>query len=262
MRLVREGINWRYAVGEFLLVIAGILVALGIDAYVASQGEERTAERYVDQLATEMMRDSVYFRDRREQLEGMRVAATVVLAAVQTGQTTSEDLAAQLMSAVRGEQVPRDPVVWEEIRASGNLTLIDEAIRTRLVGHFLDRAAALRVIDENFAPAVRALRALAWDILPVETFRRFFISDRTGIPSDPFLGQLTEREDAEFLLKRLIVTTQVAQRQLLVIEAFSSRLARDLVPGVVVPDDVRRDPAIDVAPLGEQEGPATPAEIP
>ena len=39
-----EPLNWRYAVGEVTLIVVGVLIALGLDAWW-ERGEERNVER-------------------------------------------------------------------------------------------------------------------------------------------------------------------------------------------------------------------------
>ena len=96
--------------------------------------------------------------------------------------------------------------------------MIDGAsVRSAIVAHYLARQGRFRVVDENFVPALRALRGMAWDIIPMSGFGGFFRGDetgeparRSGVPNSILLDGLARRDDAEFLLKRYIVTASAA----------------------------------------------------
>lgn len=210
-----QRINWGQALGESFLIVLGILVALGIDSYVGERAERAEVDAYLSDLVLELRADSASFEERRLRLGELIVSASRVLEALQSGEVDDIDMGSELLGSLFGEAITSEPVVWEELRTTGNLRLIsDPTVRTAVVSHYLDRSSRLSMIDENFTPAVRGLRALAWDILPLGSFFSFFRSGKTGVPDGLVIRGLRRRDDAEFLLKRMVVTASVARRNL------------------------------------------------
>lgn len=225
MRISSERINWGVAVGELVLIVVGILMALGIDSYAQGRSDAAVADAYLRDLALELQADSAQLESRSAEVGGMIASASELLRALDGSDEDIDDLATLLMGSLFGEGITPDPVVWEELRTTGSLRLLPDAeVRSAIVSHYLDRAARFGTIDENFSPAVRALRALAWDVLPVQSFTTFFQTGRSGVPDAIVLARLRDREDAEFLLKRLILTGTVARGNIRSLVGSTSRL--------------------------------------
>lgn len=94
---------------------------------------------------------------------------------------------------------------------TGALRLIrDPALRSAIVSHYLTLAVGYQIIDANFMPAVRDVRALAWDVMPVDSIGRYMRTKQTGVPPEVVMQKLRARNDSAYLLKRLIATSTVA----------------------------------------------------
>ncbi|NND00949.1 MAG: hypothetical protein HKN85_12275, partial [Gammaproteobacteria bacterium] len=144
-------------------------------------------------------------------------SAERLLRQVEGKEQITDDPGALLLGALAGEGVTREPAIWVEIQMTGTLRLIpDPETRTAIVSYYLDRASWSKTVEENFIPAVRDLRSLAWDILPVESFSNYFLSLRSGSEADSgvtgttVMTRLSARDDTTYLLKRFIVTGTVA----------------------------------------------------
>ena len=50
-RMFSGPFNWRYAIGEVLLIVLGILIALGIDSLAGARADERQVAGYLEDVA-------------------------------------------------------------------------------------------------------------------------------------------------------------------------------------------------------------------
>ncbi|NND83212.1 MAG: hypothetical protein HKN50_12360 [Gammaproteobacteria bacterium] len=221
MRISADKINWTLAFGEMALIVIGILMALAIDSYADRRADEAQAAVYLNDLVTELQSDKLFFEKRSEGLGKLIDAATQLLQQVEGEGQITDDPVALLLGAIAGETVTREPVIWVEMQVTGTLRLIPNSkTRTAIVGYYLDRASWAKVIDENFVPAVRELRALAWDVLPVEVFPRYFQTLQSGaefssgVSRTSVMTGFQSRADTIYLLKRVIVTGTVARSNL------------------------------------------------
>lgn len=211
MRITAQNINWRLAAGEFVLIVVGILLALAIDSWAEERKELAQADVYLKDMAAELRADMQHLEKSRERLETIKSSATRLLLILASGEIEADDPGGLLMVAVAGEGVVRESAIWHEIQMTGALRLIpDPSLRSSIVSHYLVVAGKYRVIEENFVPASRDLRALAWDVMPVDSFSRFFDTNNSGVAAQVVLEKLRARDDSTYLLKRLILTASVA----------------------------------------------------
>ena len=61
MKIPVININWRYAIGEFLIVVIGILVAFQLDTWKEQQDKARMVNEYLTDIKVGMETDSVYY---------------------------------------------------------------------------------------------------------------------------------------------------------------------------------------------------------
>ncbi|NNE59403.1 MAG: hypothetical protein HKN35_00740 [Woeseia sp.] len=228
MRISAEKINWSVALGELSLIVVGILMALAIDSYVERREDQAIADQYLADMVVELQTDAEHLAQSHNRIGGLIDAASHLLRVIETGEP-HDDPGSLLVGAIIGEGLTRQAAVWEELQVTGALRLIPEqSARTAIVTHYLRRANQFKTIDENFIPAVRDLRALAWDILPIDSFAQYFQSAQSGVPAATVVTRLQDREDAAYLLKRVIVTGTVARLQLKSAAASTAALLTEL----------------------------------
>lgn len=212
MRISAEKINWRVALGELSLIVIGILMALAIDSYVGERADRAVANEYLADLVAELQSDAVFLAKNYERIGLSIEAAEQLLRLVESGDEPHDDPGGLLVQSIMVEAVTRQPAVWTELQMTGALRLVPEpSTRSAIVAHYVDRANAFSAIEQNFLPAARDLRAVAWDVLPVDSFGRFVNTGQSGVPAPTVIAQLRSRDDSVFLLKRMIVTGTVAR---------------------------------------------------
>ncbi|NND60577.1 MAG: hypothetical protein HKN49_09945, partial [Gammaproteobacteria bacterium] len=215
MRISSDKINWRVAAGEVLLIVVGILLALAIDSWAERRKDLAQADVYLNDIALELTAELQRIEANREQLGQLVESARRLLNTLNTPETQEPDPGGLLIGSVFGEGVTRQSAIWQELQMTGALRLIPNPdLRSAIVSHYLGQAGRYNVIDANFMPAVRDLRALAWDLMPIDSFQHYWKTRESGVPAQAVLEKLRARNDAVYLLKRLIMTATVAQSNL------------------------------------------------
>jgi hypothetical protein len=215
MHIAADKINWQVALGELSLIVIGILMALAIDSYAEQRADRAVADAYLTDLVTEVQTDSVHLTRNYERMGKLIDSASELLRLVESGDSQHDDPAGLLVASLAGEGLTRQPAVWEEMQMTGALRLIPKpSTRSAIVSHYLERTKQFKIIDENFVPAVRELRTLAWDLLPIESFGRYMNTSQSGVPGPAFMAELRSRENSTYLLKRVIVSGTVARLNL------------------------------------------------
>lgn len=229
MRISSEKINWRVALGELALIVIGILMALAIDSYAGRRADNAVADVYLNDLVNELQEDIASMSESNDRIGRLIDSASHLLRLLESDEEQHDDPGGLLIASLVGESITRQPAVWEELQMTGALRLIpDPSTRSAIVTHYLDRANSFKTIDENFVPAVRALRALAWDVMPVESFRRYMTTKQSDAPAETVMARLKSRNDSVYLLKRTIVTGSVARIQLRDVSESTAGLLNEL----------------------------------
>lgn len=165
-----EKLRWLFA--ETLVIVLGILIALGLDDYLTDQYERQLAIDYVQRIQNDLSRDLEYIdriwvqrlRIKRESLE--------IVAPVVRGQSpVPADIEEFLKHVARGGIAGASAASWytdttfQDIRATGNLRLIkDPDIRAKISRYYETvQSEALRV-EARFTDYVSFVHA----IIPAE----------------------------------------------------------------------------------------------
>ncbi len=131
-------LDWRYAVGEFFIVVAGVLIALAADGWLNDQADRALEDEYLVALATDLASDTaelnttVMLAARRAEL-GQHVLRAM------TGDTVLEP--AYLATAVERSMYFAYPAysrsTMSDLMSTGNLRLLrDQGLKRRLSEYY------------------------------------------------------------------------------------------------------------------------------
>lgn len=56
-------LNWRYGLGELVIVVAGVMIALAADKWIQDQSDRRLENHYLEELATDLRSDTAELRN-------------------------------------------------------------------------------------------------------------------------------------------------------------------------------------------------------
>ena len=145
MLLRRLKLDWKYFVGELLIVTLGVLIALALDSWNDARLELRLEDEVLDQLISDIEADTLVFATWSDRLEDKLAALERVSAILSDPNSEIGDSLAFLRAVVVGSQYGWDQpglnrTTFDELVSSGSLGLIDDPrMRRRLVDYyFLD----------------------------------------------------------------------------------------------------------------------------
>ena len=133
----------RYAIGEIVLVVFGILIALQVNNWNENRKDKNKETLYLTNIREEIMGDSLYyergwFKSYPRKLEGLLNAKNYVM-----GNYKIKDTIAFLNSASYGGKYSIgnfgiNSRTYEELISTGNLSLIsDPDLKNRIVSYYL-----------------------------------------------------------------------------------------------------------------------------
>ena len=164
--LSAKKLRWLFA--ETLVIVLGVLIALGIDDYRTNQYERRLAIDYVQRIQNDLSWDLDYYeRVRVQQLKLKRESLEAIAPVVRGQAQLPDDVQGFLTHVARGGMAGTSAVSWytgttfQDMHATGNLRLIkDPDIRADISRYYeVAQSDALRVEARitNYVPFVHAI---------------------------------------------------------------------------------------------------------
>ncbi len=153
-----------YAIGEILLVIVGILIALQIDNWNTERKDRATLDNYLHAIARNM-RDDI---DQLERLHALRsdsvnrsrVASTYLLARPSYRIEHVEYLAAALRVAADTRYFNANTSSFDALKNSGVLDNLQGMDAEELLSRYYVRINSVRQLEQDYAAAVKAALVL------------------------------------------------------------------------------------------------------
>lgn len=139
-----------YAVGEIILVVIGILIALYINDWNAEKNNEKVASQYVDRLIKELKQDVVTYERLKKRFAGKSESASALIENLHQNPVIVTDTAqfwSDFMNIIQGFPWYTEPVIWTQLVQSGELKYIknQDAIE-ELFAHY----SRVRSVGENY----------------------------------------------------------------------------------------------------------------
>jgi hypothetical protein len=132
-------LNWRFLLGEFFVIVRGVLVALWVDQIQAARSDAKLEGEYLESLRIDLDADLAQFDSTDVWLRKQEAAAATVLA-LYAGETPAVGLD-DLVAAVETAGWQYVPVITrntiDDLRSTGNLRLIrDPALRRSIAAYY------------------------------------------------------------------------------------------------------------------------------
>ncbi|MDX1472406.1 MAG: DUF6090 family protein, partial [Flavobacteriaceae bacterium] len=188
-----------YAIGEIILVVIGILIALQVNNWNQNRIEDKERTKLVKSLSDELSKNLEVFRNRRKYINHCQEKALKIMA-ISAGKTI--DLP---MDSIRNYAIEMLPMLPITISTS-NLTASKQSGRLNLLNQ--EQSAALAKYESTLESYYRAkdLTRIAFNtvgdefMLQFKAYEKFHSTNNTGIdfPYHPNLS-LTDTEFIEYL---------------------------------------------------------------
>jgi len=138
--------NWRFLLGEFVVIVLGVLIALWVDQLREARVNAELEIEYLESLVADLDADLAQFDDAEGWMRRSERAAATVLALYE-GAPPTENVA-DLVTAVETAGWQMFPSISrntiDDLRSTGNLRLIrDPAIRRVIADYYTDIETAL-----------------------------------------------------------------------------------------------------------------------
>ena len=139
-----------YAIGEILLVVIGILIALQINNWNESNKERATSKGYLQRIHTDLQKDTTYLRQKIQLAQNEQESYYFFIHSMYDVQSTKEDFKKLISSAVwDSEDLVLQDKTFTEITNSGKLDLIgDDQLKELIIDYYRDYAVADKHISE------------------------------------------------------------------------------------------------------------------
>lgn len=144
LKLVDEGNLKRYliyAIGEILLVVIGILIALQINAKVKWNQNRKLEIEYLNAFSYELEEDIIYYKDLIESLRLQHKSLRNVIVIIENPQEVILD-SLQFINDYRkggfGDNLDRSSVTWKELQSTGQISLIQNKNLVRKFFEYYD----------------------------------------------------------------------------------------------------------------------------
>ena len=176
-KIVRA-VNWKYALGEVLLIVIGISIALALDSWWQGRQTRHDEHQILSQLATTLNGDIVGFERSINRFQGMVEDISVVLADIEEERPFDPSLSSILGSCVGWSIYTPNPGPYEALRSRGFDLISNESLRMSLIDYYEVRArramstaeenrnynrnAAIPYYDKNF------IRDSDWNLVPID----------------------------------------------------------------------------------------------
>lgn len=132
-------VNWRFLLGEFVVIVVGVLLALWVDELREARYNAELEIEYLASFVTDLEADLAQFDETEAWMRRSEGAAAIVLALYQ-GSPSTENVA-DLVMAVETAGWQAWPVITrntiDDLRSTGNLRLIrDRNLRRAIAAYY------------------------------------------------------------------------------------------------------------------------------
>jgi len=134
-----KGLNWRLLLGEFVVIVVGVLMALWVDELREARVNAQLEVAYLESLVTDLDADLARFDETEAWMRRQEAAAATVLALYQGSPPT--DNVADLVAAVETAGWQYSPSITrntiDDLRSTGNFRLIrNPALRRAIAAYY------------------------------------------------------------------------------------------------------------------------------
>lgn len=132
-------INWKTALAELLILVAGILLALAVDRWVEEQRDAKTANEYVARLRSDVATDLAAYADTVAWSHSIDDSSVYVLH-IYRGRNPPPDeydlLALHLFRASWASKGRTTTTTYDDLVSTGNMALLPVRVRDAITNYY------------------------------------------------------------------------------------------------------------------------------
>lgn len=183
----------RYAFGEIILVVLGILIALQINAWNKTRMDHILGESYLIRLQNELTKDTAYLNSSYSDTDHGIKNITQELQRAYQAQNTREDINSLLsLQNLFAEALTINTATYEDLVNTQNLNIIrNDSLRFLIVDYYRNAELAAKAID-NFNQLAFDMQIEFFSAVPIAKYYPWNV----GMFSD---RQLNYKKDFSFI---------------------------------------------------------------
>ncbi len=151
-------LNWRLLLGEFVVIVVGVLVALWVDELREARDNAALEIEYLESFVTDLEADLAQFDETEAWMRRSEAAAATVLALYQ-GSPPTENVA-DLVKAVETAGWQAWPAITrntiDDLRSTGNLRLIRDRNLRRAIANYYTTIENVSIPNANMRERIWA----------------------------------------------------------------------------------------------------------
>lgn len=211
---------------DIMVVIVGVLVALGVNSWATERGDRTLEKQYLERLARDFRQDSLALAEFRRSAELGQRAGLELLALLEGSSEAPDTHVSRLLGDATRDAylIPNTPTI-EDLKSSGNLRVIEDAtIRDAVLSYYSQVSGYQRVLETLMRRGKDPLGELGWDIGGFDPDISFAVgrgTDTLEVASAPamydqgsLLSRFQNRADAERVTRRAITYNSMLQTAL------------------------------------------------
>ena len=194
MRLSREiePINWRYALGELILIVVGISLALAGNSWYENRQEGLEELQVLSQFREALENDQEEFQRIYETARDVHQKVTALLAHMSSEEPYGTNVEPYILAVTRWRGVRANVAAYEALKARGFDLISDESLRLDLIEYYEEIAPNLRDIYLNDRQMVtEQVMPYFFKNLHMADIWKFVPNDYEQLRIDPYFRNLT-----------------------------------------------------------------------
>lgn len=159
---------FKYAIGEIILVVIGILIALQVSNWNKQNEDRKLEKRYLSELILDLQKDSIFISSFRQRSYQQMVSKNKLTDYFEGQQFTEDSLVAYFSS--QWKPVPKfNPIITtlDEMKSTGNIRVIQNStIRRKILETYNYYTTHINNIEERYHIQQNALGNLVISKVP------------------------------------------------------------------------------------------------
>jgi hypothetical protein len=131
-------IDWKYAIGELLIVTVGILIAFGLNNWAQGQQEKKKAHTYLESLAADLSADLEVLNDNLAFVQQNQQTARSIIGHFHRTLPGRDSVPFKIFSELLGMPtfIPHD-ATYQTLKNSGDFRLVEDMeLKNQIVDHY------------------------------------------------------------------------------------------------------------------------------
>ena len=192
---------FRYAIGEILLVVIGILIALQINTWNEDRKDRILERNYLGSLKKEMETNILIALDQIDFNDFQAKNGELILVSLDNNfQQNPTELVVAIQHMGWGTSINYIRNVWGELYSTGNIGIIrNSIIKSNLTDLYNDMSSVIKLQDNEWSHYNLGYRRLVGDILPPSLKLRIY----ENLSPYAYTGALLNIQYQDGIIKRL-----------------------------------------------------------